>query len=160
MKNNIAGFPKFIAYCTLAIGLLCVAAATFGIVYLARHGAIAKASAYILGMTFGVSLAVSGIALLKGKRWSRYIYLLISAVALVPMRGAAPMIIWFLASTPDHSIMSSVVGVLEILFTYGAVFLLSLIPTIVVLRHFRKQSLFQEPTLAELTQHDVRDYGA
>jgi hypothetical protein len=152
MTQKPQGFTNFIAWASIVVGLYYVAAPIFGTIYLVAHGAASKASAYVLPLCLGLVISLAGIALLKGLRWSRYLYLSVSILSTISFaKFSIPLLILF-GGVSDPAAKASLLFIAAMALSSAKWVIASLAITFVVFRHFRRQAMESIPTLADLTR--------
>jgi hypothetical protein len=152
MTQKPQGFTKFVAWASAVIGLYFVAAPIFGVFYLVAHGSASKASAYIFPLCLGAIISIAGIALLKGLRWSRYLYLLLSTLSVISFARFAPTLLILFGGASDPAAKASLLFVASMAVSSAKWVLVSFVITFVVFRHFHKSAINPAPTLADLTR--------
>jgi len=151
MTYKPQGFIKFIAWASVVIGLYFVAAALFGTFYLVAHGAASKAFAYVMPLCLGLIVSLAGIALLRGLRWSRYLYLLLSILSVISFARFAPTLLLLFGGVSDAAAKASLLFIASMALSSAKWVIASMVITFFVFRHFRRQGIESVPTLAELT---------
>jgi hypothetical protein len=148
MASKPSGFVGFIGWASVVVGLYYTLAPIYGAYYLVSRGSGSKAIVYVAPACLGLVLFLAGFALIKGQRWSRYLYLLLSLLALFPVVRSLPMLMVLFGGVADPAAKASLLWIASMVVSSAMWFVVSATLTLFVFRHFRAST----PTLAELTR--------